>query len=342
MEERSRGRRKLGWIAEKESWEQRLRQGHERYPQWGSKKLKVHLEENYGKEGMPSLSTIGRLLRTMGLSRPSRWKRRGPEVKREARAEARKSNEIWAVDFKGSFKTGDGARCDTLTITDLASRYVLCCQVMPNMGQRAVQREMRRVFVQQGLPAVIRSDNGQPFGSPGPLGLSKLSVWWLRLGLKVEHSRPGKPQDNGSHERMHRTLKADTQRPPAATLRAQQERHDQWRKYFNEERPHEALVMRKPAELYHPSARRYRSVRALCYPAGWVVRQVKGKGEISWECQRRFIGEAFAGEIVGLKMTDGKTIEVYLGKHLIGSLEAGERGGLRPAVFVRPALPPCK
>ena len=252
---------------------------------------------------------------------------------RERRAAIR-SNDVWAVDFKGRFHTQDGEKCDTLTITDLASRYVLCCQVMEATTLEAVREQMGKVFGCYGLPRVLRCDNGQPFGSPGPHRLSKLNVWWLKLGIEVEHTRPGHPADNGSHERMHRTLKADTQQPAAGNASEQQERHERWREYFNYERPHEALAMRVPASIYRPSRRRAMKPTSARYPASWEVRVVKNKGEISWQCQRRFIGEAFAGEAVALKPINEKEVHVYFGKLLVGALSRAGTRGLRPSVFV--------
>lgn len=334
MEERAKRPRKLRWVKARGEWEDRLIKAHRKYPSWGSKKLMVYLKRGRRGKGVPSLSTIGRMLRELGLSRSRRWRRRGPKLPMREGRTAIRSNDVWAIDFKGCFHTLDGEKCDTLTITDLASRYVLCCQVMEATTLEAVREEVDKVFRHYGLPKVLRSDNGQPFGSPGPHRLSKLNVWWLKLGIEVEHTRPGHPADNGSHERMHRTLKADTQQPAASDVREQQRRYDRWRKYFNHERPHEALAMRVPASIYRSSRRRTMKPKPGRYPVNWEVRVVKGKGEISWQCQRRFIGEAFAGESVALKPINEKEVHVYFGKLLIGALSRTGTRGLRPSVFV--------
>ena len=189
-------------------------------------------------------------------------------------------NELWCVDFKGWFRTQDGRRCDPLTISDLYSRYVLACRIVPGQRMADVQPVFRQVFRRFGLPTVLRVDNGLPFGSHGVAGLSHLSAWWLHLGIRVEFIEPAHPEQNGGHERMHRTLKADTARPPAVTPRAQQVRFDRWRHTFNHERPHEALGMRCPAEYYVPSPHRYTDHPAApTYPPHYEVRRVKRPNE---------------------------------------------------------------
>ena len=196
----------------------------------------------------------------------------------------------------------------------------------------------RQVFRRFGLPEVLRVDNGPPFGARGVCGLSPLSAWWLHLGIRVEFLEPGHPEQNGAHERMHRTLKADTARPPAATPRAQQARFDRWRHTFNTDRPHEALGMQRPAEQYRPSARRYTDHPAPpAYPRHYEVRRVKPSGVVQWRNRFRYLGEALRGMLVGLTEVDEGRYAVYFGALLLGYLDAHTAGHLEPAAPPSPA-----
>jgi hypothetical protein len=249
------------------------------------------------------------------------------------------ANEVWAVDFKGWFKTGDGQRCEALTMSDLATRYVLCCRAVEEQSFARVYPIMKRVFKLYGLPRTIRVDNGSPFASRGAGGLSRLSVWWMRLGIAVEFITPGHPEQNGSHERMHRTLKAETARPPAYNLRKQQRRFDAWRRRFNTQRPHEALAQQPPAKLYQHSARIYCETAQLPsprYPLGWPVRRVRSNGQIKWRGRKRFIGEALVGQLLGLHASEPNRCAVYFMERLLGTLHDTEANfaGLRPTAYV--------
>jgi putative transposase len=249
---------------------------------------------------------------------------------------ARGSNEVWSIDFKGWFRTGDGRRCEPLTVRDLYSRFVLAVVLLPNQSEAAVRRALLPVFRRYGLPKTLRVDNGAPFGGKGALGLSRLSVWWLRLGIGVEFIRPGRPQDNGAHEQMHRVFKADTAVPPARTLRAQKRRTGGWIGSYNHERPHEALGQQVPASFYRASPRRMpRRLKEASYPRGWKVRRVRNRGHIKWKGRQRFVGRAFVGELVGLKRGADDGYEVYLEQHLIGLLYEHDPAGMRPASFAR-------
>lgn len=247
----------------------------------------------------------------------------------------RACNAMWTLDFKGHFWTGDGQRCLPLTIRDLHSRYVLCVEHVRQPSEAAVKEVMRRIFRRYGLPKAIRVDNGVPFAAVGPLQLSALSVWWLRAGIKVEFTRRGKPQDNGAHEQMHRVLKAHSARPPAATLEEQRRRLAKFQRYYNEQRPHEALGQRSPAQRYRASPRRYVEPTPLRYGPGWSVRVVSTKGYIKWEGRIRLIGRAFAHQHVGLKVAKPGTrrawVKVYLGRQLIGELHRADLAGMRGA-----------
>src|SRR5712692_9223500 len=228
-----------------------VRQAH---PSWGPRKLRANLQRRAPAQGWPAPSTIGELLRREGLSQP-RKRRRSASPSPSPLRTAVTANDLWGIDFKGWFRTGDGARCDPLTITDAFSRYLLCAQLMARPDYANCRSAMERAFREYGLPRAIRSDNGAPFASVGVGGLSRLSVWWIKLGIMPERIEPGQPLQNGRHERMHRTLKAECANPPAATAAAQQRRFDQFRAELNQQRPHEALGQPPPAQHYAPSAR---------------------------------------------------------------------------------------
>lgn len=316
-------------------WTERVVALRMKHPSWGPKKLRVKLVERYGPQGVPAVSTLGARLKASGLVRSPR--RRWPRPQREPGrlTVAERPNQVWGVDFKGWFRTGDGRRCDPLTVSDLYSRYVVCCQVARDQGYEEARHWFEKVFKQYGLPEVIRVDNGGPFASTGGAGLSRLSVWWVRLGIRPEFIRPGHPEENGVHERMHRTLKAETAQPAAANRRAQQKRFERWRRKFNEERPHEALGQVVPANYYRLSARVYGgSTRAFVYPKDYVVRRVRSNGEIRWQAGLRYIGQAVIGQLVGLREVQKGRREVWFENYLLGDLHDSESGGLRPSVSV--------
>lgn len=271
-----------------------------RYPSWGERKLKAWLEREQGGRKWPCASTIGAVLKRHGLtSTPKRRRRASPTPQL---AEPNGANQVWAIDFKGWFRTGDGQRCDPLTLTDVHTRYLLRCQAVDETSAKFVRPLLEAVFREYGMPARIRSDNGPPFASTGVGGLSRLSVWWLRLGIGLERIEPGHPEQNGRHERMHRTLKRETARPPARTLRAQQRAFDRFRREYNEERPHEALAMATPGSLYAPAGRPFpERLPELEYPAGFTRRIVQERGDVRWRFGRMFLGEALAGETVGFE-----------------------------------------
>jgi putative transposase len=274
-----------------------------RFPHFGPKKIKAWLEDESQRKGdgaaWPAASTIGDILTRAGLVEPQRKQRRAI-AQGEVMVPAHAPNDEWSIDFKGWFRTADGTRCDPLTITDQASRFLVEVRIVePTWG--GVRCAMEGVFEHIGLPAAIRSDNGTPFGSSGAGGLSALSVWWLRLGIEPRYIPPSSPQDNGRHERMHRTLKAETSKPPARTVPEQQQRFDRFRQHYNDERPHEALGQKAPARLWRPPAHTLPSrLKDPWYDADYEVRRVRQSGEIRWLGKDLFIGEAFAGELVGV------------------------------------------
>jgi putative transposase len=215
------------------------------------------------------------------------------------------ANDVWCTDFKGWFRTGDGRRCDRLTLSDAHSRYLLCCQAVARPDAAHVRPLFEAAFREYGLPRAIRSDNGPPFASPGAGGLSRLAIWWIKLGITPERIVAGKPQQNGRHERVHRTLKEATAAPPAASLEAQQARFDAFRAEYNRERPHQALGQKTPASLYQPARRCYpERVEEPVYDAEQAVRRVRSNGQIKWAGEMIFVGEGLIGEPVGVNETD--------------------------------------
>jgi transposase InsO family protein len=274
-----------------------------RFPFFGPKKIKGWLERERPEVDWPAASTIGDILKREGLVEATRRRRRAI-AQGEVVAAASTPNEEWAIDFKGWFRTRDGTRCDPLTITDTASRFLIEVRIVDPTGA-GVRSAMERVFKDVGLPDAIRSDNGAPFGSTGAGGLSTLSVWWIKLGIEPRYIPPASPQDNGRHERMHRTLKAETSKPPAETAAEQQRRFDAFRRHFNEQRPHEALDQKPPVKRWQPPSRALPGrLDDPWYDADHEVRRVRPSGEIRWRGDYVFVGEALAGECVGLREHD--------------------------------------
>ena len=281
-------------------------------PHRGPRKLRAILQRQQPEVVWPAASTMGDLLRGRGLCEPRRRRRSLPGPPRAPFATVEAPNDLWCIDFKGWFRTADGTRCDPLTITDAHSRYVLVCQIVaPRHGP--VETAVQAAFRRYGLPKAIRSDNGPPFAANGPGGLTRLSLGWLKAGIALERIDPGKPQQNGRHERFHLTLKQETSRPPAATPAAQQARFDAFCRDFNHQRPHEALGQQPPASRWQPSRRRPTLRQALpWYDAHHAVRKVRPSGEIKWGGRSVFISETLAGEPVGIAATiDGDWLVRY-------------------------------
>ena len=293
----------------------------EQHPSWGAPKIHARLERDHGDKEIPAESTIGAILKRNGLT-VSRKRRRTSRRGSEPLAHAGESNTVWCADYKGWFRTKDGTRIDPLTITDAYSRYLFRCQALDAPDYVHSKPVFEAAFREYGLPARMRTDNGAPFGSNGESGLTGLSVWWIKLGIVPERIVPGKPQQNGRHERMHRTLKQETASPPASNRRRQQERFDRFRREYNEERPHEALEQKPPATYYRDSPRAYpERLREVEYPDDWEVRRIGGGGQIRWCSDYVFVSHALQGERVGLEQIDDEHWRVWFSFYQIGTLD---------------------
>jgi putative transposase len=309
------------------------------HPTWGPRKLLPWLAGKHPDLALPAPSTAGEVLRRAGLvQRRRRVRQAAPWSQPFAAATA--PNDVWAIDFKGWFRTGDGRRCDPLTIEDCASRYLLACSRLEKPRGPQVRQVLERTFRDYGLPRAIRSDNGPPFASMGLGGLSQLSVWRIKLGIMPERIAPGHPEQNGRLERLHLTLKQETAAPPKPTPRAQQQAFARFREEYNEERPHEALGQCTPASQYYPSERSYPSrLRSPQYPSSMEVRQVRTNGEIMWRGRKMYLSEALVGEPVGLRQADDRFWTVHFGPMRIGMLDSYQQRVVRVPVEVLPMCP---
>jgi putative transposase len=297
-------------------------QARRQHPHWGPRKLRAWLLRR-GVE-VPAASTIGEILKREGLVAARRRRRRATPSKQPFRS-CTAPNQVWCIDFKGEFRTADGNWCYPLTITDAFSRFIICCTAVAATNTSAVRRVVGRSFREFGLPSAFRSDNGPPFASTGAAGLSRLSAWWLKLGIRLERIEPGKPQQNGRHERMHLTLKCETASPPAPTLVAQQRRFDRFRHQFNHDRPHEALANATPDSLYKPSTKRMPLlVASFSYPF-CETRIVAEDGTVPWGMGRLFIATALANEVVGMQRVGEHYWEILFGPITIGILDERQR-----------------
>src|SRR3990170_4311288 len=294
-----------------------LRKAH---PRWGPRKLLGLMHERNGQRKLPAVSTAALILAREGLVRPRRrYRRAHPGCPKTI---PQRPNDIWAADYKGQFRLGDGSYCFPLTVSDLASRYVLGCDAHPAISLDRTLQHFTRLFETYGLPNRIRTDNGVPFASKALARLSQLSVWFIKLGIYPELTEPGKPQQNGVHERMHRTLKQEATIPPAGSLRAQQRKLDRFRAEFNEVRPHEALGMKRPAEVYQPSMRPFpRRIETYDYPSHYLVRRVSRAGTIRVLRNQIFVSNTLHEDYVGLEEVDDGVYDLYFCFYQIGRYE---------------------
>ena len=304
------------------------------HPSWGPKKLRALLQRRAPQTTWPAASSMGELLRREGLVR-GRRRRRTPQPVTRPFAPVAAPNDLWCIDFKGWFRTGDGQRCDPLTLSDADSRYLLVCQAVAPTRE-GIEPVVAAALREHGLPRAIRSDNGPPFAGNGVGGLSRLAVQWLKLGIHLERTDPGAPQQNGRHERMHGTLKAETARPPADTLAGQQRRFDRFRREYNELRPHEALDQNTPASHYRASPRAFPDrIEEPHYTAEQAVRRVRSNGEIRWGGELVFLSEVLVGEPVGLGETESGDWIVHFATWPLGVIDRRTRK-LRPSASPRP------
>jgi transposase InsO family protein len=279
------------------------------HPSWGPKKLQPLPDEPTAiRAQWPVASTRGAILARAGLVVPRTPRRPRAPARTQPFGAVSEPNDTWCADFKGWFRTGDGLRCDPLTISDAHSRLLLRCQALHHgIHERYVRPVFEATFREFGLPLRIRTDNGTPFATVGAGGLSPLAIWWIKLGILPERIAPGKPSQNGRHERLHRTLHQATAQPPAATIRAQQRRFDAFRAEYNSDRPHEALGQQPPSSCYAPSARPYPTRLVVpTYTEAVEVRTVRSNGEIRWSSNTIYVSKQLIGEPVGIyEVADG-------------------------------------
>lgn len=295
------------------------------HPTWGPGKLLDWLARRQPDFVRPAISTAGDLLRRHGLVRPRRRRHRHAHPGVVAPVTAA-PNDIWTADFKGHFRTRDRLYCYPLTVADQHTRYLLACHGLPSVRTDGVRPVFDRLFRAYGLPRAIRTDNGAPFATIGLHGLSQLNVWWLRLGIQHQRIHPGCPQQNGTHERMHKTLKAEATRPPRAHRRAQQRTFDAFRAVYNDERPHAALHGRPPAALYRASPRRYTgALPALEYPGHFTVKQVCAGGSIFFKKRLLFLSKALTHHPVGLDEIADGIWSIHFGRVRLGHVDERDR-----------------
>lgn len=289
---------------------------------WGPKKIRNLYETVHPGEKIPSLSTLSRILEKSGFVEKKKRRRVAANVERiENRTKAEEPNDLWTVDFKGYWHSQKKERIEPLTIRDEYSKYILSIALLEKGDTSSVKKEFERLFRRHGLPRKIRSDNGPPFASRvSILGLTKLSVWWLSLGIELDRTKPGNPQENGSHERMHRDIALELEGRILGDIEAHRKRMEQWRIEFNEERPHESLGMKTPSSVYRDSSQRYEEFDSFQYPEGFRSRQVNNRGYTNLKGRHVFISNAFNGYNVGVKkVADGW--EVWFERKQIGVVD---------------------
>ena len=300
-----------------------------KHPRWGAQTILDYLHRRHAVDHWPARSTVAALFKRRGLVKPRRRRPR-PGHPGKPHSPMSEPNSVWTIDFKGQFRTLDGIYCYPLTVVDGFSRYLLVCKGLASTHHDGVQSALQRAFREYGLPTIIRSDNGTPFATQAIRRLSRLHAWWIRLGIQPELIEPSHPEQNGRHERMHRTLKEDTTSPPRANLLCQQRRFDRFRVEYNEERPHQALQGQSPAMLYAPSPRPYpEKLPQPEYPAHFEIRKVSRNGGIRWKhCKAvgpnngwLFITSALNEEYIGLDEVDDGIWAIYFGPLLLGRFD---------------------
>lgn len=294
----------------------------ESHPHWGPRKLLAWLAARHPEARLPAASTAGELLKREGLVR-ARRKRQAIPPRARIPLNATAPNQVWSADFKGEFRTGDGIQCYPLTISDAYSRFLLCCKGLSSVKTVGAMAGFTEAFKEYGLPDAIRTDNGYPFAKATPFGLTRLNLWWTKLGIAHDRIQPGRPEQNGRHERMHRTLKAETTRPPGQDLEEQQFLFDAFRGGYDLERPHEALGQATPASVYHPSDRALpEHLPDPIYPGHCEIRRVGVNGNIGIWGHQLFLSEVLAGERVALNEVDDGVWSIFIYQRLLGRLDA--------------------
>jgi len=294
----------------------------QRHPRWGPVTLREYLKHEQPDQSWPAASTIGSMLAARGLVVPRKQRSRTPPYGQPF-AKVAAANDVWSIDFKGNFVLGDAKVCYPLTISDNYSRYLLCCKGMLEPRHAPVKTQLEHAFREHGLPRALRSDNGPPFASVAVGGLSQLSIWCIKLGVMPERIAPGKPQQNGRHERMHRTLKAYTASPPKANLRAQQRAFERFRIEYNEQRPHRSLDGRRPTDDYRASLRSFpERLPELVYPDHYLLRKVRLNGHIKWNGSDIYVSKKLVGEYVGLMPHEHDQWQLHFGPVPLGMLDA--------------------
>jgi len=302
----------------------------QRYPTWGGKKIVAVLGEKHPTWALPAISTANDILQRHALVSPRRRRRPVGHPGYQPRV-ALAANDVWTTDFKGQFRTRDARLCYPLTLCDAFSRYLLTCRGMLAPTTAGAFAAFRHAFREFGLPTMIRSDNGEPFAAPSLGRLSRLSVWWIRLGIRPDLIEPASPYQNGAHERMHRTLKAETTRPPGADLARQQRRFARFRRIYNHERPHEGIDQRQPARLYTTSPRALPTRLApVEYPGHYDIRRVSAEGGISWHSRGLSVSTVLIGEDVGLEPIDDGLWDLHFGPVRLGRFDE-RRHRIQPA-----------
>jgi putative transposase len=304
--------------------EQRILALRERYG-WGAKKLLQILARRHPEVVWPARSTVNAVLDRHGKLRKRRHRRKWQHPGAAPLA-TKHSNQVWPADFKGQFKTRDGKYCYPLTVTDHYSRKLLVCRALPSVRTEGAKPVFRRLFREVGLPDAIRTDNGTPFASTGIHGLCELNVWWMKLGIVHQRIRPSSPQENGQHERMHRDLKRETTRPPAANLRGQQRKFDHFRARYNGERPHDGIDGELPEARWKPSTRSYpERIASPEYPSHLEVRRVSAAGTFRLKAKQPFLSNALADEYIGLEEVEDGLWNIVYYRTLLGRID--ERTG---------------
>jgi putative transposase len=291
-------------------------------PYWGAPKIHATLVDMYSDRNVPSESTVSRILKKSGYVKKKKRRRINRTERITHPVEAERPNHIWTVDFKGWWYTPTREKCEPLTVRDHYSKFCFSIKILKKGDISNVKAEFMRLFREYGLPEVIRSDNGPPFANVRAVfGLTKLSVWWLSLGIKLDRIAPGKPQQNGSHERMHLDMYNELEGKINGDLKMHQSIFEVWRNEYNTERPHEALGMKKPAQVYEKSKRKYREADLIKYPQGVLSRLVNNRGNMFYKGRRIFISNAFNGFNVGLDDRPRECMKVWFANHFLGEID---------------------